>query len=103
MRYILGHRGVKPGWYVVTVGGELDMNAAPSLGLAVDKAFREGATTLVVDLGEITSIDPAAVGVLVAARKQLGRSDGRLVVVCGAPSVVRMLEIAGVKTVERPP
>jgi anti-sigma B factor antagonist len=103
MRYILGHRAVKPGWYVVTVGGELDMNAAPSLGLAVDKAFQQRATTLVVDLGEITSIDSAAVDILMSARERLLGSGGRFEVVCTAPSVVRVLEIAGVETVERPP
>jgi anti-sigma B factor antagonist len=97
--YILGHSAATPGWYVITVGGECDMNAAPSLGVAVEAAFRHGAATLVVDLNETTFIDSTAIGILLAARERLRRSGGTFEVVCSVPAVVRVLGIVGVEAV----
>jgi anti-sigma B factor antagonist len=99
MSYILGHSAAEPGWYVITVGGECDLNAAPSLSVAVEAAFRHGVSTMVVDLKEVTFIDSTAIGVLLAARERLRRSGGTFEVVCGAPAVTRVLEIVGVDTV----
>jgi anti-sigma B factor antagonist len=99
MSYILGHRAAEPGWYVITVGGECDMNAAPSLGVAVEAAFRRGASTIVVDLNEVTFIDSTAIGILLAARERLRRLGGDFEVVCEVPAVTRILEIVGVEPV----
>jgi anti-sigma B factor antagonist len=99
MSYILGHSAAEPGWYVITVGGECDMNAAPSLSVAVEAAFTRGASTIVVDLNEVTFIDSTAIGILLAARERLCRSGGRFEVVCSAPNVVRVLEIVGMESV----
>jgi len=99
MSYILGHSAATPGWYVITVGGECDMNAAPSLSVAVVAAFRHGASTIVVDLNEVTFIDSTAIGILLAARERLRRSGGTFEVVCSVPAVVRVLGIVGVEAV----
>jgi anti-sigma B factor antagonist len=99
MSYILGHSAAEPGWYVITVGGECDMNAAPSLSVAVEAAFQHGASTIVVDLNEVTFIDSTAIGILLAARERLRRSGGDFEVVCSVPAVTRVLEIVGVEAV----
>ena len=99
MSYILGHSAATPGWYVITVGGECDMNAAPSLSVAVEAAFRRGASMIVVDLNEATFIDSTAIGILLAARERLLRSGGTFEVVCSVPAVVRVLGIVGVEAV----
>ena len=99
MSYILGHSAATPGWYVITVGGECDMNAAPSLSVAVEAAFRHGASTIVVDLNEVTFIDSTAIGILLAARERLRRSGGTFEVVCSVPAVVRVPGIVGVEAV----
>jgi anti-sigma B factor antagonist len=99
MSYILGHSAVTPGWYVITVGGECDMNAAPSLSVAVEAAFRRGPSTLVIDLNAVTFIDSTAIGILLAARERLRRSGGTFEVVCSVPAVTRVLEIVGVEPV----
>jgi anti-sigma B factor antagonist len=99
MSYILGHNATEPGWYVITVGGECDMNAAPSLSVAVEAAFRRGVSTIVVDLNEVTFIDSTAIGILLAARERLRRSGGTFEVVCSEPAVTRVLEIVGVEAV----
>ena len=99
MSYILGHSAAEPGWYVITVGGECDMNAAPSLSVAVEAAFHQGASTIVVDLKEVTFIDSTAIGILLAARERLRLSGGDFEVVCSVPAVTRVLEIVGVQSV----
>ncbi|HEV2875427.1 MAG TPA: STAS domain-containing protein [Thermoleophilaceae bacterium] len=99
MSYILGHSAATPGWYVITVGGECDLNAAPALSVAVEAAFQHGASTIVVDLQEVTFIDSTAIGILLAARERLRRSGGTFEVVCSVPAVVRVLEIVGMETV----
>jgi anti-sigma B factor antagonist len=99
MSYILGHSAVTPGWYVINVGGELDVNAAPSLSVAVEAAFQRGTTTMVVDLNEVSFIDSTAIGILLAARERMRRSGGSFEVVCSAPNVVRVLEMVGMRSV----
>lgn len=99
MSYILGHSAATPGWYVINVGGELDVNAAPSLSVAVEAGFQRGTTTMVVDLNEVTFIDSTAIGILLAARERMRRSGGTFEVVCSAPNVVRVLEIVGMGSV----
>ena len=84
---------------MITVGGECDMNAAPSLSVAVEAAFQRGASTIVVDLNETTFIDSTAIGILLAARERLLRSGGDFEVVCNVPAVTRVLEIVGVNAV----
>jgi anti-sigma B factor antagonist len=99
MSWILGHSATEPGWYVITVGGECDLYAAPSLSVAVEAGFQHGVSTMVVDLNETTFIDSTAIGVLLAARERLCRSGGTFEVVCTAPNVARVLEIVGLETV----
>ena len=102
MSYILGHSAAEPGWYVITVGGECDMNAAPSLSVAVEAGFQRGASMIVVDLDEVTFIDSTAIGILLAARERLRRSGGDFEVVCSVPAVTRVLKIVGVESVGVP-
>ncbi|MGH2713080.1 MAG: STAS domain-containing protein [Thermoleophilaceae bacterium] len=99
MNYLLGHRAITAGRHLVVVGGELDVNAAPELRTALSEAIERGATTVVVDMGEVTFIDSTAIGVLLAARERLRPSGGALEVVCAEPNVVRVLEIVGMETV----
>jgi anti-sigma B factor antagonist len=99
MTYLLGHRAVSAGEHLVVVGGELDLNAAPELKAALGDAIDRGATTVVVDLGEVTFIDSTAIGVLLGARERLRLSGGMLELVCVEPNVLRVLEIVGMEAV----
>jgi anti-sigma B factor antagonist len=99
MTYLLGHRAVSAGEHLVVVGGELDLNAAPELKAALGAAIDRGATTVVVDMDEVTFIDSTAIGVLLAARERLRQSGGALELVCVEPNVLRVLEIVGMGAV----
>lgn len=99
MNYILGQRETASGKQVVAVDGELDLNAAPGLRQAIGAAIEAGATTVVVDLSEVTFIDSTAIGVLLAARERLRRTGGDLELACTEPNVLRVLEIVGLRAV----
>ena len=99
MNYILGERETGAGRHAVSVDGELDMTAAPEFRDAIHAAIDAGASTVVVDLNEVTFIDSTAIGVLLGARERLRRSGGSLQIVCDEPNVVRILEIMGMRSV----
>jgi anti-sigma B factor antagonist len=95
MSYLLAGRAIAPDVHVVTVGGELDLDAAPELRATIDQALADGFSKLVVDLGDVTFIDSTGIGVLVGALKRLGRAGGRLELVCSEPNLLRIFEITG--------
>ncbi len=65
----------------VTVAGDLDVATAPVLREQLQALIAEGAQRLMVDLRRVTFIESVALGVIIAARKQLGSADKRLCVV----------------------
>jgi anti-anti-sigma factor len=77
---------------VIAPVGELDLAAAPILERAVQEAAHAGDGPVVLDLGRLTSIGAAGVGVVVGASEAL---DGRLVVRSPNPEVLRVLVISG--------
>ena len=60
---------VDDGVPVLVVRGELDVYSAPSLDAAVDQALRDGARSLVLDLGEVGFIDSSGLRSMIRARK----------------------------------
>jgi anti-sigma B factor antagonist len=96
MSYMLKERALTADTQVVTVGGELDMGAAPELRAAISRALEAGASTLVVDLSEATFIDSTTIGVLVATHRRLGLAGGSLELVCCEPNLLRVFEVVGI-------
>jgi len=45
------------GAVIISVSGDVDVAALPSLQSAIDRSFSEGAMAMVLDLGEVDSID----------------------------------------------
>jgi anti-sigma B factor antagonist len=95
MNYTLGYREDGPDTYVIAVGGELDMGAAPALRATIDRLLEDGATTLVIDLSETRFIDSTSVGILMATLHRLRAAGGTLEVVCTEPNLLRVFEIVG--------
>jgi stage II sporulation protein AA (anti-sigma F factor antagonist) len=79
---------------VVQVGGEIDILTAPVLHRHLESVIAAARRTVVIDLSETTFLDARGVGVLIAARKQIVRYGGRLVVRRPPPLVRRVLELA---------
>ena len=81
--------------HVVSPTGEVDALTAPMLGRRLLGLVGQGKTSLVVDLSGVTFMDSTGIGVLVNALRALGRSEGRLVLVCPTERVLRPFQITG--------
>ena len=81
--------------YVVSVAGALDVDVARTLRIRLGDLVESGATTIVVDLLEVATIDSRGLSLLVDFGKVLRASRGELLVVADDPTVVKLLTISG--------
>jgi anti-sigma B factor antagonist len=79
---------------VVSVHGELDLDAADDLRESLQKGDRPG-HEVVLDLVGATFVDSTALGIISAAAKQLDGSGGSLTVVASDPRIVRIFKLTG--------
>jgi anti-sigma B factor antagonist len=79
---------------VVSLVGELDLYNAPALRAALLAECAAAPERLVVDLGGVEFVDSTALGVLIEARRRLGRDDGFLLANPGMETR-RALQISG--------
>jgi anti-sigma B factor antagonist len=81
---------------VVTLSGELDIAAAPSLEQQLETVFAAPPAQLIVDLRELEFIDSTGLSVLVKAN-QRAESDGlRFGLAGGGTQVRRLLSLTGI-------
>lgn len=59
--------------------GEIDLSTSHLLVDAIDAAIESGATTVVLDFGEVTFVNSTGLGAMVAATKRLRQLGGDLV------------------------
>jgi len=93
--FALTEESLGEGRHVVAVRGEIDLFTAPELKKTLADAIENGATRVVVDLGETTFLDSTALGVLIGAVKRLRQRDGQLVIVNTDPNIQKTFEITG--------
>lgn len=84
----------RDGIEIVTVSGDLDAHAAPTLQTELDPKSANGAR-LVVDLSGVDFIDSTGLGVLVTTLKHVRESGGSLAVVVVAARVRKVFAITG--------
>ncbi len=78
---------------VLVVRGDLDLSTVPTLGDQLSRVIQRHAGAIVtIDLDEVTSIDDAAIGVLLGAAAGARRTGGDLRVVAGRRSIRQRLE-----------
>ena len=85
----------------IAVSGEVDAHTSPELQRCVDEAVAGGATSLVVDVTEMTFIDSSGLRVLVQARQRAADAGGRFGLHQPSDSVVRLLELTGLNDLLR--
>jgi anti-sigma B factor antagonist len=78
---------------VVNVDGELDINSADALREALDAAEADGCSVLRVDAASVTFLDSTALGVILASAQRMAERGGRFELVCGSPSIRRILDM----------
>jgi anti-sigma B factor antagonist len=78
---------------VVALRGELDVATVPAFRAALNPlADDETVRLLVVDLIEVTFIDSTGLMTLLNALRRMVRREGRLVIACSNPTVLRLFE-----------
>ena len=84
----------------VTLEGEIDVATSSELRTALAGLLDAGATSIIVDLTEVTFIDSSGLGVFVSTFKQLRSRDGGMLRLVGPTGNVRkVLEITGLDAV----
>ena len=84
------------GLALVVLGGEQDLGSAPVIERAIGDALRD-ASHLVIDLSTVQFLDSSIISLLVSTRREAADRDCEFsLVLQGAPSIERTLEICGV-------
>ena len=81
------------GAVLLTVGGELDVAAAPQLSEKLNDVIRLKHGDVVVDLRRVSFVDSTGLAVLLNALRRLTRARRRMAVVIGEGAVKRAFEV----------
>jgi anti-sigma B factor antagonist len=87
------------GTAVVAVAGEIDVYTSPVLQEQLVQVLRDGSSSIVLDLSEVTFLDSTGLGVLITGLKRCRSAEGDLVLVTAQPNVLKVLEITGLNDV----
>ena len=94
------------GQVAICLTGELDLAAEQTLPGVVSAAVEAGATSVVLDLREISFVDSRGLGLLLVTSRQLVDSGASLLLRAPSPSVRQLLELSrldDVLPIEGPP
>jgi anti-sigma B factor antagonist len=81
--------------YVISLGGEIDLYVAPLVADAFETVAGHGAVCVVLDLGEAEFVDSTLLGLLTREVRRLRGVNGRLVIVCDDPRILRPFQLTG--------
>jgi anti-sigma B factor antagonist len=88
-----------PGIAVVALTGEVDLYTCPEFKQELLRVIADESSLVVVDLTATTFIDSTALGVIIRGVERLKQQDGRLVVVCADPNIVKVFEVTGLNRI----
>jgi len=80
---------------IVALSGELDLASTAGLQPALRGLLTQGRNRILIDLAEVTFMDGFALGVLIAAQRDVRRSGGCLRVT-NHPTLLRLLAFTGI-------
>jgi anti-sigma B factor antagonist len=81
------------GAIVLALHGDADLHVAPELRDRIAEVLGEGATSIVVDLSQVTFVDSALLGVLIDGLKRVRTVGGSLRLVVTSVEIRRIFEI----------
>ncbi len=79
----------------VRLAGALDASVAPRVRSQIKPALRDGACTLILDMGAVSYIDQSGVDSLVHAARLAHRLNGRVTLIHCPDQVLRLLAALG--------
>ncbi|MCD6506697.1 STAS domain-containing protein [Candidatus Poribacteria bacterium] len=80
---------------VIRLSGRLNHLTVSDLRSGLDRAIKEGAMTVVIDLTDVESIDAEAISILMEGKRRLGREGRDLKVVGAKPAIQRAFSRLG--------
>jgi anti-anti-sigma factor len=83
----------------VAVDGELDIATAPVLDAKLADVERDGAVSLLLDLGRVRFLDSTGLRSLLSARRRAEATGRRLRLANLPPDVERVLEVTGARRI----
>jgi len=93
-RFSLERGRIDDGACVLALGGEIDLATSPKLVVAGREALRAGATSLHVDLTDVSFMDSSGLAALINLYRAVGRRGGELSVTCPDGAVRRVFQIS---------
>jgi anti-sigma B factor antagonist len=84
---------------VLDIVGEVDINSAPQLRVAMDRLFGDGAAAVVLNLSAVTFIDSTGLGTLVAIWNAHGNQEGAIRLVAPPDPIRRTFVATGLTSV----
>ena len=85
--------------YLITVSGEVDLATSPDLDVAIIAAIDSGATSVVIDLTDVSFMDSSGLGVIVRALKRCREAENDLDLVITNERVLKVFGITGLDQV----
>jgi anti-sigma B factor antagonist len=82
------------GYELLAVEGELDIATAPRMIAALNEAFADLSTPLVVDLSSVDFMDSTGLALLMNAYRRVRRRGHGFAIVCPGGPISRVFEIA---------
>lgn len=78
---------------LVSLKGDLDINASPRLKSEVILAYEEGPADIMVDLAELDYLDSTGLGALISILKKAQMDDHKVVILRAKPSIEKLFYI----------
>jgi len=85
--------------YVITVSGEVDLASSPELDTAIIAAIESGASSVAIDLTDVSFMDSSGLGVIVRGLKRCREADKDLDLVITNERVLKVFGITGLDQV----
>lgn len=96
-RHDCGHRTT------ITLAGEIDLEAAPALGVMVEDCLRRGIRTITIDLAAVDFCDVSGLNAFLAAAERTASEKGSLRLLRPRPQMARLLDLSGTGLLLRAP
>ena len=84
---------------IVELAGDIDLSVIVAVRSAFHEAINDGWNRVVVDLGDVTFLDSAALGVLIGLHRRCRQANGACVLVNPRANVAHLLSLTGLDTV----
>ncbi|HOJ09652.1 MAG TPA: anti-sigma F factor antagonist [Clostridiales bacterium] len=82
---------------IVRLNGELDHHAADDVKRKIDnEMIKPACKNIVFDLSKLIFMDSSGIGVIMGRYKNIYKTNGKIMIVCSNPHIVKLLEMSGI-------